>query len=74
MYICLCRGVTERQIQDAINKGFNNYSKIRSKLQVGMQCGKCACHVKQIVKETVEIHDFSHKSTNKIAENMYVAA
>jgi len=49
MYVCVCRGITDGQIHAAINSGCDDYTKIRNKLQVGMQCGKCACYVKQMV-------------------------
>ena len=43
MYVCLCRGVTDKQIRESTG--------------CATQCGKCACRAKQGVKETLgELH------------------
>jgi len=73
MYVCLCRGITERQVQKAINDGCSDYADVRKKLQIGTQCGKCAYFVKQIVKE--ELSNSSLKlGKSKIKSSMYVCA
>lgn len=53
MYVCLCRGVTENHIRDAIYEGCCSYREVRENLGVGTQCGKCACVAKQVVRETL---------------------
>lgn len=53
MYVCLCEGVTDNQIRDAIFAGCCSYRDIRTTLGVGSQCGKCACLAKQVVRETL---------------------
>lgn len=57
MYVCLCQGVTDGQIRDAIYEGCCNYRDVRESLGVGTQCGKCACMAKQVVRDTLgELH------------------
>ena len=51
MYICLCHGVTDRQIRSCIEDGASSMRDLRQQLAVGTQCGKCACYVKAILKE-----------------------
>jgi bacterioferritin-associated ferredoxin len=51
MYICLCHGVTDRDIRTCIDDGANSMRDLRQQLGVGTQCGKCACHVRAILKE-----------------------
>ena len=51
MYICLCHGVTDRDIRSCIEDGASSMRELRQQLAVGTQCGKCACHVKAILKE-----------------------
>lgn len=53
MYVCLCQGVTDSQIKEAIYEGCCSYREVRETLSVGTQCGKCACFAKQIVRETL---------------------
>jgi bacterioferritin-associated ferredoxin len=53
MYVCLCLGVTDGQIREAIYEGCCSYREVRNTLEVGTQCGKCACLAKQVVKETL---------------------
>jgi bacterioferritin-associated ferredoxin len=53
MYVCLCQGVTDGHIRDSIYEGCCSYREVRETLQVGLQCGKCACLAKQVVRETL---------------------
>ncbi|MDO9625352.1 MAG: bacterioferritin-associated ferredoxin [Pseudomonas sp.] len=53
MYVCLCEGVTDNQIRDAIFEGCCSYRDVRAALGVAGQCGKCACLAKQVVRETL---------------------
>ncbi len=53
MYVCLCLGVTDGQIREALYEGCCNYRDVRESLGVGTQCGKCACMAKQVVSDTL---------------------
>lgn len=53
MYVCLCQGVTDGQIRDAIYEGCCSYRDVRETLGVASQCGKCACLAKEVVRETL---------------------
>ncbi len=53
MYVCLCVGVTDGQIRDAIYEGCCSYKEVRTATNVASQCGKCACLAKQVVRETL---------------------
>ena len=53
MYVCLCQGVTDGQIRDAIYEGCCSYREVREATGVATQCGKCACVAKQVVRETL---------------------
>lgn len=53
MYVCLCQGVTDGQIREAIYDGCCSYRDVRETLGVASQCGKCACLAKQVVRETL---------------------
>ncbi|MFC3606462.1 bacterioferritin-associated ferredoxin [Stutzerimonas tarimensis] len=53
MYVCLCRGVTDGHIREAISAGCCSYRDVRNVLGVATQCGKCACQAKGVVRETL---------------------
>lgn len=41
MYVCLCKGITERQLRAAIAEGNTEFKQLKRELGVGSQCGKC---------------------------------
>lgn len=41
MYVCICNGVTEREIHQAIDQGAQSVRDLNRALQVGGCCGKC---------------------------------
>jgi bacterioferritin-associated ferredoxin len=42
MYICICRGITEKQVQEAvIGRNSNNPKEILKALGIGQDCGTC---------------------------------
>jgi bacterioferritin-associated ferredoxin len=51
MYVCICHAVTDRDIRACIEDGANSMRELRKQLCVGTQCGKCACHVRDLLKE-----------------------
>jgi bacterioferritin-associated ferredoxin len=68
MYVCLCQGVTDGQIRDAIYEGCCSYKDVRETLKVASQCGKCACLAKQVVRETLTEFQASQASLAYPAE------
>jgi len=53
MYVCVCKGITDRQIENAVLEGANNLGKLRKSLGVASQCGKCSCQAREIISETL---------------------
>ncbi len=43
MYICICNGVTDRDIRRAVSEGANSLDALRDELGVASCCGTCAC-------------------------------
>jgi len=56
VFICICNGVTERQIRDAVRSGAGDIAQLRSSLGVGAGCGTCAAFAEQIISETLQTH------------------
>ncbi len=42
MYVCICKAVTERQIEDAVARGAHCLKDLKHELGVASECGKCA--------------------------------
>ncbi|WP_057830993.1 (2Fe-2S)-binding protein [Colwellia sp. TT2012] len=51
MYVCICHGVTDRQIESAIDNGAETMKQLTNELNVGSQCGKCCQCTKQVLNK-----------------------
>ena len=51
MYICVCKAITDTQIQTAIDDGMNTHKALHQHLGVGSTCGKCSRHVRELVNK-----------------------
>ena len=41
MYICICKGVNEKQIRQAVSEGDCSMQKLKCRTGLGSQCGLC---------------------------------
>jgi bacterioferritin-associated ferredoxin len=53
MYVCLCVGVTDRDIENAVSDGARSWREVRETTGCAGQCGKCACTGKSIMREAI---------------------
>lgn len=53
MYVCLCKGITDRQIKAAIDDGANSLKQLRKALGVASQCGKCSAITCELLDEAL---------------------
>lgn len=51
MYVCLCRGITDQDIKDAMQNGAESIRDVREMLDLGTCCGRCVPEAKTIVSE-----------------------
>ena len=51
MYVCVCKAVTERQILSAAESGAQTLHDLRRCLGVASECGRCARHAHQMLRE-----------------------
>lgn len=63
MYVCLCKGITDAQIREAVSTGAESIREVRDQLGVMSQCGKCSTLAREIVKETLESNVSSNSGT-----------
>lgn len=52
MYICICKGVTDSAIREAVYQGADRMRDLKACLGVTEQCGICACHTKEVLDQT----------------------
>lgn len=68
MYVCICKGITEKQIQEAVtSRKSNNPKEILKALGVGSDCGTCVEDaVKTLLdakaRSPIEMKDSSNKA------------
>lgn len=53
MYICICKGVTDNAIRQAVKQGAGRMRDLKTCLGVAGQCGACAGHAKTILDQTL---------------------
>lgn len=52
MYICICHGISDTAIRQAIDDGACRYRDIACALGAGDCCGQCVADVKEIIRES----------------------
>lgn len=52
MYVCICKGITDTQIRDEVERGAQSLRCVRERLGVASECGRCARHARSVVRET----------------------
>ncbi len=58
MYVCICNGITDRQIREAIAEGASSVEELHDTLGVASQCGSCSEHALSL------IHEFQPQQTH----------
>ena len=51
MYVCLCHGVTERQIQEVAEAGCHSVSELTMRTGVGANCGSCLDTASEVLEK-----------------------
>lgn len=54
MYICVCNGVTERQISAAVTEGASTLRDLRKYLGVASECGRCARSARECLRAAAD--------------------
>jgi bacterioferritin-associated ferredoxin len=49
MYVCLCHGVTDRQIRAAADRGACTLGALERELGVGAGCGSCIATAREVL-------------------------
>lgn len=51
MYVCVCNGVTDKQIIKAADNGAMTLQDLSDELKVATCCGRCASCAKKVLRE-----------------------
>ncbi|MFL5785096.1 MAG: (2Fe-2S)-binding protein [Bacteriovoracaceae bacterium] len=68
MYVCICKGITDKQIKEAItSRNTHNPKEILKALGVGSDCGTCVedavkTLLEQAARGPIEMKDSSNKT------------
>lgn len=57
MYVCVCKGITDRQVKAAIDDGAHSIKALRETLGITSQCGKCAVMTREILDSSLSLED-----------------
>jgi bacterioferritin-associated ferredoxin len=57
MYICLCHGITDRQIRRAVEQGACSLGEVQMQLPVGGCCGRCEPAARELIEEHAGRHN-----------------
>ena len=50
MFVCVCNGITERQIREAIDNGARSLPELTAALGVAAGCGTCADYTRFLLE------------------------
>jgi bacterioferritin-associated ferredoxin len=51
MYVCLCRGFTDRQVRSVCDQGAGSVASVYASLGGPPRCGKCVPTVRDLMRE-----------------------
>jgi bacterioferritin-associated ferredoxin len=51
MYVCICHGITDRQIRHAVEQGIASLGELQMQLPVGGCCGRCVDTAEALIHE-----------------------
>ena len=55
MYVCLCKGVTDRCVKQEVENGARTVKHLAKSLGVCTGCGRCAKNAKSIIDKNLQI-------------------
>jgi bacterioferritin-associated ferredoxin len=51
MYVCICHGITDRQICRAVDQGARTLGDVQMQLPVGGCCGRCVDVARAVIRD-----------------------
>lgn len=56
MYVCICKAVTDKQIQEYRQQGVNSFRELRECTGIATQCGKCTVDARTCFSQSPAIN------------------
>lgn len=56
MYVCICHGITDRQIRRVVDQGARSLGEVQMTLPVGACCGRCEDTARAVIGECQQHH------------------
>ena len=63
MYVCICKGVTDTAIGDAVCQGACRMKDLKECLGVSTQCGICAVYAQEVLEQELMKHSIKEERT-----------
>jgi bacterioferritin-associated ferredoxin len=63
MYICICKGVTDTAIREAVCHGAKRMKDLKECLGVSTQCGICAAYAQEVLDQELMKHSIKEERT-----------
>ncbi len=57
MYVCLCNGVTDRQIREAADAGCGSLAELTMRTGAGANCGSCLSMAEETLHEARRLRE-----------------
>jgi bacterioferritin-associated ferredoxin len=54
MFVCVCNGITHRQVEEAIDNGVTSLEELTTQLGVAAGCGSCAAFTRQYLSNALQ--------------------
>jgi len=51
MYVCVCRAVTDKEVEAAIDGGAHTLEAVARTCEAGGDCGACHAHIEDMIEE-----------------------
>lgn len=64
MYICVCKGITEKMLADQLSSNGRNEKEILKNLGIGDSCGVCVIDCMKKIQETRPIIDSQNHNSD----------
>jgi bacterioferritin-associated ferredoxin len=55
MYVCLCEGVTNQTVSDAVAGGASTCNEVAARCGAGLDCGRCRRTVRAIIEAAAQL-------------------
>jgi bacterioferritin-associated ferredoxin len=57
MYICVCKAISDKQIDKAVQHGASSLRDLKAQLEVGTCCGKCMPEARRALDKALSKHE-----------------